>query len=220
MPRYAEHQLDPERVLAIRIREERDKRGWTRDGLAARMRAAAGYAISGNSIWKVEEGQRRVTVNELQAYCLAFGIGAPALLTPMGEQSVKENALFSFAAGVVMLEDWAGEIEMEARGLPDSIPEDDRIELFRYAHGLWAAAGKVWQLMDDTFEHSAPHARAALKDLTEQRQREARKEILRVQSRELADEWSADLAERGLMDRWREDADQAEAQAAQQEGQK
>lgn len=69
--------------LARRVAYERDKRGWSTEGLAARM-TAAGCPIQQSAIWKIENGKprRRITVDELLAFAEVFGTDITGLLQP------------------------------------------------------------------------------------------------------------------------------------------
>jgi transcriptional regulator with XRE-family HTH domain len=62
-----------ETALARRIAYEREKRGWSYEGLAARM-TAVGCPITGSAIFKTEKGAkpRRITVDELIALGRVF----------------------------------------------------------------------------------------------------------------------------------------------------
>jgi len=73
-----------ERALARRLRWEREARGWTYDGLAARM-TAVGCPIQGSALFKVEKNDppRRVTVDELVALSRVLKLSVPDLLTPL-----------------------------------------------------------------------------------------------------------------------------------------
>lgn len=78
----------PRRVLsedhvAQRIAMERDRRGWTNDGLAKRM-TDAGCPMVGSAIFKIEKGspRRRIVVDELVAFAGVFGLKVEELLVP------------------------------------------------------------------------------------------------------------------------------------------
>lgn len=70
-----------ERYLAQRIAREREDRGWTYEGLAARM-TAAGCPLNQSAIYKIERAEppRRITVDELVAYSRVFGLPVESLL--------------------------------------------------------------------------------------------------------------------------------------------
>lgn len=67
--------------LAQRIAWERERRGWTNEGLASRL-TAAGCPIQPSAIYKIEKGDppRRITVNELVAMANVFGLPVTDLL--------------------------------------------------------------------------------------------------------------------------------------------
>ncbi len=70
-----------ERYLAQRIARERERRGWSYEGLAARM-TAAGCPLAQSAIYKIERSDppRRITVDELVGYSRVFGIPVEQLL--------------------------------------------------------------------------------------------------------------------------------------------
>jgi transcriptional regulator with XRE-family HTH domain len=83
MPRpNKDRQLLAERHLAQRIGIERDRRQWTYDGLASRM-TARGCSIAASALYKIEKGEppRKITVDELVALSLVFGLNVNDLLT-------------------------------------------------------------------------------------------------------------------------------------------
>jgi transcriptional regulator with XRE-family HTH domain len=67
--------LANERNLARRIAFERERRGWSYEGTAARM-TAAGFPIQASAIFKIEKGQppRRITVDEAVGFAAVFDI--------------------------------------------------------------------------------------------------------------------------------------------------
>jgi transcriptional regulator with XRE-family HTH domain len=69
--------------LARRIAIERETRGWTYDGLAARMKAA-GCPVDQSAIYKIEKGRprRRITVDEMVALAEVFDVPIQDLLLP------------------------------------------------------------------------------------------------------------------------------------------
>lgn len=72
-----------EAALARRISYERERRGMTPAGLAARMEAV-GCPINASAIYKIErwDPPRRITVDELVALSRVFEIAMPELLMP------------------------------------------------------------------------------------------------------------------------------------------
>jgi transcriptional regulator with XRE-family HTH domain len=77
--------LNVEETLAQRISFERQRRGWTYDGLAKRM-TDLGCPIQASGLYKIETPdpktgrRRRITVDELAGLSHAFGIRIPDLL--------------------------------------------------------------------------------------------------------------------------------------------
>lgn len=72
-----------EDALARRIGFEREARGWSPQGLAARM-TKAGCPIQASAIYKIEKGDppRRITVDELVAFSRVFALPVDHLLLP------------------------------------------------------------------------------------------------------------------------------------------
>jgi transcriptional regulator with XRE-family HTH domain len=72
-----------EEHLARRVGVERERRGWTYEGLAKRM-ADAGCAINASAIYKIEklDPPRRITVDELVGFSRAFDVPVDELLVP------------------------------------------------------------------------------------------------------------------------------------------
>ena len=70
--------------LADRVAYERERRGWTYEGLALRM-TQIGCPINQSALYKVEKAspRRRITVAELVALARVFGVGVEELLTPV-----------------------------------------------------------------------------------------------------------------------------------------
>ena len=67
--------------VAARITIERERRGWTLEGLAKRM-TDAGCPLAASAIYKTEQGQprRRIVTDELVTYSSVFGIPVDHLL--------------------------------------------------------------------------------------------------------------------------------------------
>lgn len=82
-----------ERSLARRVAVERERRGWSYDGLASRM-GQVGCAIQSSAIYKIEKSDppRRITVDELVAFAEVFAIPVQHLLMPP-EIAAKERLL-------------------------------------------------------------------------------------------------------------------------------
>jgi transcriptional regulator with XRE-family HTH domain len=76
--------LQSEDNLARRIAYERDRRGWTYEGMAKRL-TDAGCPIQGSAIYKIEKGnpRRRISVDELVALAKVFDVDTENLLLPL-----------------------------------------------------------------------------------------------------------------------------------------
>lgn len=85
--------------LAQRIKLEREKRGWTYEGLAKRM-TDVGCPINQSALYKVEQAQprRRITVDELVALARVFEVSVEDLLT--------DPKLLAVRAVVPLLSEW------------------------------------------------------------------------------------------------------------------
>ena len=73
--------ITEEMQLPARIAYERERRGWSYEGLAQRM-TEAGCPIAPSGIYKTEQQGRRVVVEELVGYSRVFGIPVERLLLP------------------------------------------------------------------------------------------------------------------------------------------
>jgi transcriptional regulator with XRE-family HTH domain len=72
-----------EASLARRIEYERQRRGWSLEGLSKRL-TDAGCAIQASAIYKIEKGDppRRIAVDELVALAAVFDVDVASLLLP------------------------------------------------------------------------------------------------------------------------------------------
>lgn len=70
-----------ESQMAERIRLEREQRGWSLDGLAKRV-SDAGCPLDRSAIYKIERGDRRITLDEAGALALVFGTSIDRLMQP------------------------------------------------------------------------------------------------------------------------------------------
>ncbi len=96
-----------EEHLAQRVQAERERRGWTNEGLAKRM-ADIGCPMSGSAIYKIEKGEprRRIVVDELVAFSRVFQIPLTEILIP---PDVAISAEFAR-----LLDEWA-QAELDSR---------------------------------------------------------------------------------------------------------
>ncbi|MFJ6566657.1 helix-turn-helix domain-containing protein [Streptomyces sp. NPDC091292] len=70
----------PEQVVAANVRRLRKARGLSQERLTTRLKAGSGLATM--SVWAIERGRRRVTVNDLVALADALGTTAADLMSP------------------------------------------------------------------------------------------------------------------------------------------
>lgn len=112
MPRpHRQRSVFAEDYLAARITSEREKRGWTLEGLAKRM-TDVGCPLAPSAIYKVEQGQprRRIVVDELVAFSRVFGIPVDQLLLDPKIEAAKRvidkfNSVIALAAALDQAED-------------------------------------------------------------------------------------------------------------------
>lgn len=74
---------EEERIVAQRILDERERRRWSRERLAAAM-ADAGCPLHASAIYKIENADppRRITLNEFLAFAAVFEMDPAELLLP------------------------------------------------------------------------------------------------------------------------------------------
>jgi transcriptional regulator with XRE-family HTH domain len=114
-PRNPTRLLTSESALAQRIAYERERRGWSYEGLARRM-TAAGCPINQSALYKIEKGTkgkngepgppRRITVDELLGFSRVFEQSIESLLLPTAAALSEEFAQ--------LLHDW-DDAAVEAR---------------------------------------------------------------------------------------------------------
>lgn len=84
MPKFRPSNLSA--IVGLRVREEREKRGWTLKALAARS------GISYTSISELERAAATINLDHLEAFAQAFDI-APAALLPPPEAQVPSTPI-------------------------------------------------------------------------------------------------------------------------------
>ncbi|MGH3522271.1 MAG: helix-turn-helix domain-containing protein [Mycobacterium sp.] len=77
--------------VARRVADERGRRGWSYETLARHM-TEAGCPIQSSAIYKIEKGDppRRISVDELVAFALAFDVDVKELLLSPWEAAQRE----------------------------------------------------------------------------------------------------------------------------------
>ncbi|MEU9608716.1 helix-turn-helix transcriptional regulator [Streptomyces sp. NPDC048057] len=83
-----EHEEAPDGVLlkgednaAKRIRGERDRRGWSTTTLSDRLNEA-GYEMNPSAVWRIENGKRRINLDEAIGFAEVFGVSLSNLVGP------------------------------------------------------------------------------------------------------------------------------------------
>ncbi|MGK5534349.1 helix-turn-helix transcriptional regulator, partial [Streptomyces sp. URMC 129] len=75
--------LSGEENLAVRIKLEREARGWGTNTLSDRLNAA-GYEINPSAVWRIENRKRRVNLDEAIGFAEVLGISLENLVGPPG----------------------------------------------------------------------------------------------------------------------------------------
>lgn len=67
-----------ERVFAARVREERERRGWSQATLAGKL-AEAGLTLHSTAITRIESGERGVSLDDAATIAEVFGLSVSAM---------------------------------------------------------------------------------------------------------------------------------------------
>lgn len=73
--------LRGEENLAVRIKLEREERGWGTNALSDRLNEI-GYEINPSAVWRIENRKRRVNLDEAIGFAEVFGISLENLVGP------------------------------------------------------------------------------------------------------------------------------------------
>ncbi|MDT3395803.1 helix-turn-helix transcriptional regulator [Streptomyces sp. B1866] len=73
--------LSGEENLAIRIKLERESRGWGTNAVSDRLNAA-GYEMNPSAVWRIENRKRRVNLDEAIGFAEIFGLSLENLVGP------------------------------------------------------------------------------------------------------------------------------------------
>jgi transcriptional regulator with XRE-family HTH domain len=83
MPREKIAHDRPAQIVARRVREARQSRGWTQAELAKRLKEV-GYPMTRETLTKLESGRTRdIKINDTFALALVLGVSPAHLLTPL-----------------------------------------------------------------------------------------------------------------------------------------
>src|SRR5262245_21538204 len=109
----------PAQIVADRVAEARDSRGWSQARLARELQRL-GYDKSRSTLTKLEGGRyRNVSVDDLFALAAALGIAPTYLLTPLEDDSIVA------VAPKVQLPAWAVRKWIRAEARPLMLPDVD-----------------------------------------------------------------------------------------------
>ncbi|MBV9024401.1 MAG: helix-turn-helix transcriptional regulator [Streptomycetaceae bacterium] len=73
--------LSGEENAAVRIKLERDKRGWSTTTLSDRLNEA-GFEMNPSAVWRIENRKRRINLDEAIGFAEVFGIDLRNLIGP------------------------------------------------------------------------------------------------------------------------------------------
>jgi transcriptional regulator with XRE-family HTH domain len=73
--------LSGEENVAVRIRLEREARGWSTNGLSDRLNDA-GFEMNPSAVWRIENRKRRINLDEAIGFAEVFGIDLRNLVGP------------------------------------------------------------------------------------------------------------------------------------------
>ncbi|MGW1744911.1 helix-turn-helix domain-containing protein [Streptomyces sp. NPDC002092] len=73
--------LSGEANVATRIRVEREARGWSTNALSDRLNEA-GFEMNPSAVWRIENGKRRINLDDAIGFAEVFGIDLRNLVGP------------------------------------------------------------------------------------------------------------------------------------------
>ncbi|KOG36605.1 MULTISPECIES: helix-turn-helix domain-containing protein [Streptomyces] len=73
--------LKGEENAAKRIKAEREQRGWSTTTLSDRLNEA-GYEMNPSAVWRIENGKRRINLDEAIGFAEVFGVSLSNLVGP------------------------------------------------------------------------------------------------------------------------------------------
>lgn len=73
--------LSGEANVAVRIKLEREARGWSTNALSDRLNEA-GFEMNPSAVWRIENGKRRINLDEAIGFADVFGIDLRNLVGP------------------------------------------------------------------------------------------------------------------------------------------
>ncbi|WP_258534759.1 helix-turn-helix transcriptional regulator [Streptomyces sp. PT12] len=73
--------LSGEANVAVRIKLEREARGWSTNALSDRLNEA-GFEMNPSGVWRIENGKRRINLDEAIGFAEVFGLDLRNLVGP------------------------------------------------------------------------------------------------------------------------------------------
>ncbi|WP_431958814.1 helix-turn-helix domain-containing protein [Actinacidiphila sp. bgisy160] len=73
--------LSGEANVAVRIKLEREARGWSTNALSDRLNEA-GFEMNPSAVWRIENGKRRINLDEVIGFAEVFGLDLRNLVGP------------------------------------------------------------------------------------------------------------------------------------------
>ncbi|MCX5267414.1 helix-turn-helix transcriptional regulator [Streptomyces sp. NBC_00199] len=73
--------LSGEGNVAVRIKLEREARGWSTNALSDRLNEA-GFEMNPSAVWRIENGKRRINLDEAIGFAEVFGLDLRNLVGP------------------------------------------------------------------------------------------------------------------------------------------
>jgi transcriptional regulator with XRE-family HTH domain len=73
--------LSGEENVAVRLKVEREARGWSTSAVSDRMNQA-GFEMNPSAVWRIENGKRRINLDEAIGFAEVFGISLLNLSGP------------------------------------------------------------------------------------------------------------------------------------------
>ncbi|MFZ3558485.1 helix-turn-helix domain-containing protein [Streptomyces sp. BH055] len=73
--------LSGENNVAVRIKLEREARGWSTNALSDRLNEA-GFDMNPSAVWRIENGRRRINLDDAIGFAEVFGIDLRNLVGP------------------------------------------------------------------------------------------------------------------------------------------
>lgn len=129
----------PSNVLAERLREVRDHKGWTQQGLAERLREANTTIADRATVAKIEAGTRKVTLDETLWLAAVLDVAPPFLVLPTkGLEHVE--VLPGYAIDAASAREWFTGREPLGTTQDEEFFYRERSDFERLAHrqpGLW-----------------------------------------------------------------------------------